>query len=544
MNARRLTVPVFLGSLLVVTSGTSYARPPNTDDRGFRDGANHHIGDESFVARFGRSPTSADPEALRMQTHLAHIHDRLAEGSATRPELAPMRARVLAALGDYAAKGTTPDNLHLPWRNPVFIDDAGTICAVGYLIEQTAGRPLAERIASEHRYDLIEDIAASMPEVAAWVASSGLTLDEIASIQPGYIAPNLEMWRPLDLAKTPIPDGPVDLATKDGRVQGELETAQMEGHWTRKDAQQRLAGSGDLRNGAGTWKSTYPDGALMAEGPFVHNVPHGKWELFHPSGNLAAEGRFRHGYRDGAWQFFYDVPGRVPIASGSFARGRVSGVWRHYDAGGKLLAVSRNATPAAWMESSGGYLLEIVPGEDHVAHSIHEGNVAGDHRRLDMLRDGSERLYADLDANEVYDAGGHKFTEAKGAWTASDCKWSAPRLRAAKAGNLAKLDGTFAQDRIDETCGDGSPVASARATHVEAMLASVRGVRSASPEFVRQLALGGRSLDAMSTDDGLRDMAKVLAENMTWYIEWPHVDGRFIALFQTLPGYAPMTNDP
>lgn len=104
--------------------------------------------------------------------------------------------------------------------------------------EQTAGRPLAERTASEHRYDLIEDIAASMPEVAAWVASSGLTLDEIASIQPGYIAPNLEMWRPLDLGKMPIPDGPVDLATKDGRVQGELESAQMEGHWTRKDAQQ------------------------------------------------------------------------------------------------------------------------------------------------------------------------------------------------------------------------------------------------------------------------------------------------------------------
>jgi hypothetical protein len=87
MNTRRLSVPVLLGSLLVVTSGTSYARPPNTDDRGFRDGANHHIGDESFVARFGRSPTPADSEALRMQTHLAHIHDRLAAGSATRPEL-------------------------------------------------------------------------------------------------------------------------------------------------------------------------------------------------------------------------------------------------------------------------------------------------------------------------------------------------------------------------------------------------------------------------------------------------------------------------
>jgi hypothetical protein len=37
----------------------------------------------------------------------------------------------------------------------------------------------------------------------------------------------------------------------------------------------------------------------------------------------------------------------------------------------------------------------------------------------------------------------------------------------------------------------------------------------------------------------MEDLTKVLAENMTWYVEWPHVDGRFIALFRTLPGYAP-----
>jgi hypothetical protein len=29
----------------------------------------------------------------------------------------------------------------------------------------------------------------------------------------------------------------------------------------------------------------------------------------------------------------------------------------------------------------------------------------------------------------------------------------------------------------------------------------------------------------------------VLAENMTWYIEWPHIDGRFMTLYATLPGY-------
>jgi hypothetical protein len=26
------------------------------------------------------------------------------------------------------------------------------------------------------------------------------------------------------------------------------------------------------------------------------------------------------------------------------------------------------------------------------------------------------------------------------------------------------------------------------------------------------------------------------------YIEWPHVDGRFLALFQTLPGYTPISD--
>jgi hypothetical protein len=73
------------------------------------------------------------------------------------------------------------------------------------------------------------------------------------------------------------------------------------------------------------------------------------------------------------------------------------------------------------------------------------------------------------------------------------------------------------------------------------MTASDRAVRSASPECVRKLALGEVSLDddyGKARDAESRDMAKVLASSMTWYVEFLHVDGRFIALFQTLPGYA------
>src|SRR4051812_40122599 len=153
--------------VLIAPATTVLALPPGAAKRGFRDGANHHLGDGSFVAEVGRSPTSADSEALRMRLHLRYVRDRLAQQPPTRPELAARRAELLGYLDDYIARGTTPRNEALPWRSPVFIDDGGNICAVGYLIERSVGRALAERIARGHRYDFLEDIAAALPEVRA-----------------------------------------------------------------------------------------------------------------------------------------------------------------------------------------------------------------------------------------------------------------------------------------------------------------------------------------------------------------------------------------
>src|SRR5690349_6431205 len=127
-------------AILVVATTTGFARP-------MRDGANHHLGDDSFVARFGRAPTPDDGEALRMRVHLEYVRDMLAARPATRPELAARRTEMLGYLTDYIAKGTTPINTYVPYRNPVFIDASGNICAVGYLIERSAGRALPERIA-------------------------------------------------------------------------------------------------------------------------------------------------------------------------------------------------------------------------------------------------------------------------------------------------------------------------------------------------------------------------------------------------------------
>jgi hypothetical protein len=95
------------------------------------------------------------------------------------------RSALLDKLHDYRLAGEFPTNLDFPQeRRPCFIDAAGNICAVGYLIEQTAGRALAERITAAHKYDFLADM--EMPELTAWVEASGLTARECAMIQPQY----------------------------------------------------------------------------------------------------------------------------------------------------------------------------------------------------------------------------------------------------------------------------------------------------------------------------------------------------------------------
>ncbi len=155
-----MRTPILLS--LLCAAGSAFALP-NPDTR-FRPGANHHLGDDSFLAKHERTPGEGDTEKARMKVHLEHIRSLLASRAATKPELAGRRAEILGYLDDYIARGITPTNAHLPWRAPVFIDDGGAICAVGYLIERSVGRALPERIAKQHRYEFLEDIVAAMPD--------------------------------------------------------------------------------------------------------------------------------------------------------------------------------------------------------------------------------------------------------------------------------------------------------------------------------------------------------------------------------------------
>ncbi|RTQ50644.1 hypothetical protein EJV47_08395 [Hymenobacter gummosus] len=151
------------------------------------DFINPVLGNASFQTRFGRAPGAADDEATRIATHLAYAEALLRGRNVQHlpAEQQRRRATLLNYLHRYRTAGVFPRNEQYPGqRRPCFIDGAGRICAVGYLVEQTGGRALAERVNAAHQYDYIRDMRS--PELAAWVAQSGLSLEECAMIQPTY----------------------------------------------------------------------------------------------------------------------------------------------------------------------------------------------------------------------------------------------------------------------------------------------------------------------------------------------------------------------
>jgi hypothetical protein len=150
------------------------------------------IGDVSYVSRFGQAPDCNVNEQDRIQTHLLYA-EQLLRGKDSHHLSAAQRQKryhLLNLLHQYALAGRFPENKDYPGeRKPCFIDAAGTICAVGYLVEQTAGREVAEAINKKHQYETIDEMKDDAL-LRQWVSESGLTLKECATIQPTYQNPN------------------------------------------------------------------------------------------------------------------------------------------------------------------------------------------------------------------------------------------------------------------------------------------------------------------------------------------------------------------
>ncbi len=146
-------------------------------------------GDASWMDRYGRAPNLDDVVFRDDERHRVHLEwiERKLRGRSTDALPAAqreMRARLLDALAEYRQRGVHPVN-DRSTRLPRWLDREGRICAVGYLMEVSAGRAFVERINARWEYDFLMSI--DDPELDAWIASSGFTKEELASIQPtGY----------------------------------------------------------------------------------------------------------------------------------------------------------------------------------------------------------------------------------------------------------------------------------------------------------------------------------------------------------------------
>jgi hypothetical protein len=164
------------------------------------------VGDASV--ELGYVPADAGEDA-RIAGHLRLAHDLLAavDTSSWPAEQRAARAKNLARLAAYADAGRFPRNDAYPGtRRPTFVDHRGAICAVGALFAADCGRAAADRVARAYRYAYIPEIHDA--ELAAWQRESGLSMRELATIQPAYSYwPRMddEAWAPPSLLDRMLP---------------------------------------------------------------------------------------------------------------------------------------------------------------------------------------------------------------------------------------------------------------------------------------------------------------------------------------------------
>lgn len=145
------------------------------------------IGDASWIAAHGEAPVEQWHEQERIQCHLLYAAELLSASpsdhlSATQRS---NRLHLMDLLRDYARAGVFPDNFDVEGgRRPCFIDDEGKICAVGYLVEQTLGREVAEAINDQFQYATIGEM--DLDFLGEWMSEYGVTLRDLATIQPTY----------------------------------------------------------------------------------------------------------------------------------------------------------------------------------------------------------------------------------------------------------------------------------------------------------------------------------------------------------------------
>ena len=138
-----------------------------------------------------------------IMSHLDGVEARLRAAPVDHltPAQQAKRSELLDVLHDYRETRVFPHNHVAPagrdrpvevghafpsmhGRTPVFVDEHGSHCAVGYLLAVDGQHALVDRIVSGGNLRYVHEI--DEPELLAWAAGAGFTVEELAQIQPAY----------------------------------------------------------------------------------------------------------------------------------------------------------------------------------------------------------------------------------------------------------------------------------------------------------------------------------------------------------------------
>ncbi len=211
------------------------------------------------------------------------------------------RLHLIDVLSDYREAGVFPMNYYRVERLPVFIDEHGTHCAVGFLLRETGNEVVAQRIARKDNYAWVKDI--DDPALPSWQQSSGFTMDELKLIQGAYDSYMPMAWLRPD--KTEIPQKP------------EVIVRNFNGEET-----DFLAGTDLL--------------TIWCYGEGADGVLNGKWIQNYRNGIPWIEGFYENGKRTGSWKEYYKGT-NILCRTEHWRNDKLNGVRTRFDREGNVI---------------------------------------------------------------------------------------------------------------------------------------------------------------------------------------------------------------
>lgn len=143
---------------------------------------------KSLPAALKDSVSEQLDDVTLIRLHLKLVEEALQKGTAVGLSKQQIEKRMssISALRAYRERGVFPKNYHFNHRQPVFIDEHGTYCAVGEMIKESGHAALAQVVHQENNYGYVEELNKLYPALGGWAAEFGFTIAELAWIQPCY----------------------------------------------------------------------------------------------------------------------------------------------------------------------------------------------------------------------------------------------------------------------------------------------------------------------------------------------------------------------